>query len=59
MMRWVFIGEFVFGLFVLGYNVVQIMDGQNWSFRGLIAGAMLTLTMPYVLYLTRSRQSNG
>jgi hypothetical protein len=59
MMRWVFIGEFVFGLFVLGYNVVQIMDGQNWSFWGLIAGVMLTLTMPYVLYLTRSRHSNG
>ena len=58
-MRWIFIGEFVFGLFVLGYNAVQIMDGQSWSFWGLIAGAMLTLTMPYVLFLTRSKHSNG
>jgi hypothetical protein len=59
MIRWLFIGEFVFGLFMLGYNVVQIVDGQSWSAWGLIAGAMLTVTMPYVLYLTRSKHSNG
>jgi hypothetical protein len=59
MIRWLFIGEFVFGLFMLGYNVVQIVDGQSWSAWGLIAGTMLTATMPYVLYLTRSKHSNG
>jgi hypothetical protein len=59
MIRWLFIGEFVFGLLMLGYNIVQMLDGQSWSVWGLIARTMLTATMPYVLYLTRSKRSNG